>query len=424
MGLWDILTKDIKLGSHELSWSEPTQFRARLRGDFIWRMAISLSAWLAATGILLVIFSFNQDPPSRSVALGLGAVFGMGPVTMFLFFRKNQVSGNIKLFRDRLERHKLSSGYLWRWMQTTTWGLGGVTRFHIVTRDKTGTSFHVMFFKSGGEWELIGIPARIDLKQLRSALSAGGAEVKPANRVPDTFCRPLSPTLTGVSGVVGIALAVIGFATFNPGNAQNLPQRPDIAQQKLDFPQPDFDNPGPIDPNLPGPGPVPGPGPDFHQNPDGPLPSTAIDDESIGIRSQLVGGTGGVPGTRVSAEQKPVLGVQYRLNPWAGRDRVAMLNPVYEPADNNLNQNVIMAKPGYALGAVEVNAPQFVDGVRLVFMKLTADGTVDPNDRDDSDWIGAGSADPVRLERDGKPIVGFHSRDGAVLDAVGVVFRE
>ena len=83
-----------------------------------------------------------------------------------------------------------------------------------------------------------------------------------------------------------------------------------------------------------------------------------------------------------------------------------------------------MAKPGYVLGAVEVYATQYVDGVRLVFMKLTGDDTVDPNDSYESDWIGAGSADPVRLERDSKPIIGFHSREGLVLDALGAVFRE
>ena len=84
MGLWDILTREIKLGSHQLSWNEPLLCRTRLRGDFIWRIVISLSSWLAASGIMLLIFSSNQNPPSRGVAVGLGAVFGLGPAVMML----------------------------------------------------------------------------------------------------------------------------------------------------------------------------------------------------------------------------------------------------------------------------------------------------------------------------------------------------
>lgn len=452
MGLWDILTKDIKLGSHELWWSEPMQFRARLKGDLIWRIAISLSAWLAASGILLVIFSFNQNPPARSVAFGLGAVFGMGPAVMYLFFRKNQVSGNIKLFRDRLERHKMSGGYIWRWMQTTTWGLAGIARFHLVPRDKAGLSFHVMFFKSGGEWDLIAIPSNIDLKKLRSLLSAGGAEVTPTNRIPDRFREPLPPAVAGVSGVVGIALALTGFLMFNPGDAPNRPQRPDVAQNLPQFPQPDLEGPRPVNPGFPGGGApqnnddlisdpadaFPGPARPPRGNPPGrparppgngvsppSRPAAGFsDDESIGIRSKLFGGTGGFPFTKVSAEQKPVVGVRYRTAPWDGQERLALVDPLFEREAAGPNDRVVVANSGYVLGAVEIHAPdKFVDGLRLVFVKQTAEGGLDFDDSYKSDWIGADAVDPVRLDQNGSPIIGFHGRGGAVVDALGVIFR-
>jgi len=435
MGLWNILTKEIKLGSHELSWSEPMQFRARLRGDLIWRAVISLSSWLAASGVFLLIFSSNQNPPPRGVALGLGAVLGLGPAVMILFMRKSQVSGTIKLFRDRLVRSRMYAGISANWTETTTWGLGGISRFHIVTDDKVGQPFHVMFFKCEGEWELIGIPTKIDLQKLKSVLSAAGAAVTPANRVPDTFRQPLSPVFAAVSGLVGIALAVVGFVMFQPANAPKGRLPREIAQQRPDFPEPDIGNPRPVNPGAVNPAPVnpgafdagfPGgnPAPGFNQNFGGPFPSATVNDESIGTRSQPVGGTGGVPVTRVSREQKPVLGVRHRRGTWSGQEHLAQVSPLYERDEAGVDPNISMAKPGYALGAIEVHAPEFVDGVRLVFMKLAPDGTVDPDDAYLSEWIGLASGDFVRLEQTGKPIIGFHSRDGAVLDALGAVFRK
>lgn len=461
MGLWDILTKEIKLGSHELSWNEPMMCRTRLRGDLIWRVVISLSVWLAVTGIMLLIFASNQNPPSRGVALGLGLIFGLVPAVMVLFMRKSQSSGTIKLFRDRLERTKMYVGLMSRWTQNTTWGLGGIARFHLVTADKVGQSFHVLFFKCDGEWDYIGIPRKIDLKKLASLLSAGGAEVKPTNKLPDTFQQSLSPVLAGVSGVVGVALALTGFLVFNPGNG--VP-RPDFAQNRPEFPQPDFGNPGPINPggafpdlpqdnnrdindnlpnpadDFPNPGGFPAPGGFPPGNPFGaniaPEENTIIEtetpaaelsvDEKIGFRSKLVGGTGGFPFTQVSAQLQPTVGVRCRMGTWADQKHLAAVTPLFERARPNPrpNESVIITRPGYALGAVEIHAPEFVDGLRLVFMKQAADGSLDVNDSYKSDWIGISSADPIRLDHSGAPIIGFHGKGGAVLDALGVVFRE
>lgn len=462
MGLWDILTKDIKLGSHELSWNEPMMCRTRLRGDLIWRVVIALSAWLAGTGIMLLIFSSNQNPPSRGVAVGLGAVFGLGPAVMALFLRKSQASGTIKLYRDRLVRRKGYVGFSAQWTETATWTLGAVSKYHIVTADKSGRPFHVLFFRCEDELDLIGIPTNIDLKQLRTLLSTGGSEVVASNRIPDLFCKSLSPAIAGVSGVVGIGLAVAGFLTFNPGNALNRPQRPDVAQFQPGFP--DLGNPGPINPggafpdlpqdnnrdindnlpnpadDFPNPGGFPAPGGFPPGNPFGanvsPDENTVIEtetpagglsvDEKIGFRSKLTGGTGGFPFTQVSAQLQPAVGVRYRMATWADQEHLAAVTPLFDRAKPNPrpNESVIITRPGYALGAVEIHAPEFVDGLRLVFMKQNADGSLDVNDSYKSDWIGISTADPVLLEHGGAPIVGFHGKGAAVLDALGVVFRE
>lgn len=77
MGLWNLLTKEIKLGSTELQFNEPQLGRARLRGDLVWRLVTVLGAWAAGIGVMGLLFSINQDPPGFGVAVGLGAVFGL-----------------------------------------------------------------------------------------------------------------------------------------------------------------------------------------------------------------------------------------------------------------------------------------------------------------------------------------------------------
>ncbi len=84
----------------------------------------------------------------------------------------------------------------------------------------------------------------------------------------------------------------------------------------------------------------------------------------------------------------------------------------------------VFAREGYALGAIQVDADKFVHAVRLAFMRIDGD-RLDAKDSYVSEWIGSPSgAQPETLNGNGAPVMGFHGRAMAIVDAVGLVFAK
>ncbi|MBD3674217.1 MAG: hypothetical protein HUJ26_11900 [Planctomycetaceae bacterium] len=478
MGLWNLLTKDISFGRSNLKWGEPPIYRLRLKRDLPWRVLLVAACWLAATGIMLIIFSQNQNEESSGLAWGLGFVFGFLPSTIFFFLRKDDVGGQVQIRNGKVEVSRTYVGLTAQWKQTKIWDLHAPDRYHICPAEKLGHNFHAVFCKIGSQWELLGVPQKIDLKQLSAELAAGGSEIKIASKIPEKFQKGYSPALAGGLGVVGAVLFVVGFLLFEP---EEGPQRP---VEMADLPNPGFPNaqppglnpggnplrgnPAPAQnvppentsaPETPGNNsfPIPNSSPSFkpqaptgfpgsppssipNLNPPGsnpfgpstiPRPNSSdpppdlktTDSADVGNRSELVGGDGGFPFTQVAPQQDPVVGVRVRMGSWAGKEHLSKVEPLYQKPRPIPNTTVVVAKPGYVLGAIEINAPEFVDGIRLVFMKQTEMG-VDPTDHVESQWIGNSTPKPERLENEGKPIIGFHGKGGAVMDALGVIFAD
>ena len=95
MGLWGFLTKDISFSRADLKWGEPPIYRLRLKQDLPWRVLLVAACWLAATGLMLIVFSQNENEESSSLAWGLGFMFGFLPAAIFCFFRKDDVGGQV-----------------------------------------------------------------------------------------------------------------------------------------------------------------------------------------------------------------------------------------------------------------------------------------------------------------------------------------
>jgi hypothetical protein len=111
-------------------------------------------------------------------------------------------------------------------------------------------------------------------------------------------------------------------------------------------------------------------------------------DSTGGQQTALIGGSGGSQFESTSSTGQPVVGVRHRLGNWAGRECVGRLEPIFAGTAASGAPDVILAHDGYALGALEVDADQYVDAVALVFMRLTPEGDLDPSDSYTSDWIG------------------------------------
>jgi hypothetical protein len=81
----------------------------------------------------------------------------------------------------------------------------------------------------------------------------------------------------------------------------------------------------------------------------------------------------------------------------------------------------VLAKPGYAVGAVVVRGSDLVRSMKVVFMRV-AGTRLNLADRYESDWIGAAGAGPeVTLGGDGSPVIGIHGGSGAALDRLGLI---
>ncbi len=84
----------------------------------------------------------------------------------------------------------------------------------------------------------------------------------------------------------------------------------------------------------------------------------------------------------------------------------------------------VVAKDGYAVGGLVVEAGGDVGGVQPILMRLRPAGKLDPADRYQGPWLGQPSGKRARtIDGSGAKVIGIHGRGAAVLDAVGLVFE-
>ncbi len=155
-----------------------------------------------------------------------------------------------------------------------------------------------------------------------------------------------------------------------------------------------------------------------------PTPPAANTVSSVsGKDTPLAGGKGGVPFRTGDASGRIVVGFRYAVGSWAGQPALRTFEPLYEQSSSPRDGEVV-AREGYAVGGVNVDTGAFVQAVQVVFMRVTADGRLDPADSYTSDWLGKKSDEQViSLDGGGTPVLGIHGRRAAVLDAVGLVLK-
>ncbi len=82
----------------------------------------------------------------------------------------------------------------------------------------------------------------------------------------------------------------------------------------------------------------------------------------------------------------------------------------------------VMAKDGYAIGAIRSLTGQRYDGFEVTFMKIKGD-RLDPKASYKSQWVGGKSGNEAIFDGKGDPVVGIHGGAGADFDGLGVIFR-
>ncbi|QVL31931.1 hypothetical protein KIH39_24355 [Telmatocola sphagniphila] len=127
---------------------------------------------------------------------------------------------------------------------------------------------------------------------------------------------------------------------------------------------------------------------------------------------------------RYAEPGKKVIGVEYWTGQWANEPCLARLTPIYDtkqPTDGVSKR--VLSREGYAVGGMTVRSKTFVNAVQLIFMKIKADGSLDPADNYTSEWLGVevNGAKETKLGGTGRAVIGIHCKQGAILNSVGLV---
>ena len=151
--------------------------------------------------------------------------------------------------------------------------------------------------------------------------------------------------------------------------------------------------------------------------------------------SQMVGGPGGkehILGGKSYVDMghptrgSLVRGIEYGVGEWDGKKTLRPFVERYGRNQRRLSMptEIAMAKDGYAVGGIVVDAGIVVHAVQLIFMRVTDDRQLDPNDSYKSDWLGHRSdATPVEINGGGRRVIGFIIRKQAALDAIGLIYE-
>src|SRR5688500_5353962 len=100
MGLRDLF------GGSIFKWREPFGYRLRLRGDVRLRLCVVLAGWAMGTGVMCLIFAYNNNPPGLGVAIGLGAVIGLGPFALGTLLRRELSAGTVWVQESMIRRQR------------------------------------------------------------------------------------------------------------------------------------------------------------------------------------------------------------------------------------------------------------------------------------------------------------------------------
>lgn len=120
-----------------------------------------------------------------------------------------------------------------------------------------------------------------------------------------------------------------------------------------------------------------------------------------------------------------LLGLDYHIGEWEKRTTVWRLAPVYSADQPKQHAGRSMAKKGYAVAGAEVNADKYVLGIRLLFSRVKADGSLDAKDSYAGEWIGtAPEGKATTLINDGRRVLGIHFHQGGIVDRFALVAED
>jgi prepilin-type processing-associated H-X9-DG protein len=142
------------------------------------------------------------------------------------------------------------------------------------------------------------------------------------------------------------------------------------------------------------------------------------------LQTEMIGGHGGGPYVRIDADNRLVIGFAVQLGSWSGHTTLGHVYPLYDQDTSKFPREakINLAKDGHAVGGINVNMLDGADGMQIIFMRIKANGALDPNDFYMTNWIGDTEGNNVtKLAGNGQRVIGTFGRQGMNNDAIGLV---
>jgi S1-C subfamily serine protease len=130
-----------------------------------------------------------------------------------------------------------------------------------------------------------------------------------------------------------------------------------------------------------------------------------------------------------------LVGFHFGLGKFFDNDVIKGVRPVYRIGDKErlgrpfggefTRLKKVMAKPGYAVGAISMRTGLGLDGVSVTFMRINGD-RLDPSDSYESEYVGGpGGGGPHKVGGDGSPAVGvIGRRNEKEVGGMGLVLKK
>jgi hypothetical protein len=129
-----------------------------------------------------------------------------------------------------------------------------------------------------------------------------------------------------------------------------------------------------------------------------------------------------------------LVGVRYTTHPFLGRPKVGALQPLYRTSPSSRTlvegdhhgevagpETTVVARNGYAVGAIKTRTGLSLDGLVLIFMKVEGD-RLDPSDSYESPVIGdSEGGSPAIVSGNGSLVVGLQGLSAKNVNALGLI---
>ena len=155
---------------------------------------------------------------------------------------------------------------------------------------------------------------------------------------------------------------------------------------------------------------------------------------TTGFRTATVGGEGGSDFEDRVEGSGYLVGFRYSRTQYANYLLIESVEPLYRTPAGLKRGGVygryrrrpaegseVVAKAGYAVGALVVPMGIYLDRFKIIFMRVRG-GALDPRDTYESDWLGGPGGDrEITVGGSGTRVVGIHGRATQIIDALGLI---